>query len=181
MLYLFQCLFWLSKVGWNPALVLSPTSVILVLLYITNVEPHLNMKHFETILMLSLYHYNTLYLPSQLSISSLVDLTCFKELVSQSSNTVLLFLASLIIKRKPAQTASWKLKQLSGLLLPPLSCVFIFYGGRPVCARQTRISSALQSLGCSFPQIFQQQINVKPCWAKHMNLWRFQSSRNASG
>lgn len=98
MLQLFECLFWLSKVGWNPALVLSPTSVIFVLLHTTNLEPHLNTKYFKTILMLYLYHYYTLQLPPQLSLSSLVGLICFKEFVSQSSNTVLLFLASLIIK-----------------------------------------------------------------------------------
>lgn len=56
MLYLFKCLFWLPKMGWNPALVLSPTLVIFVLLYTTNLEPRLNIKHFEITLMLSLYH-----------------------------------------------------------------------------------------------------------------------------
>lgn len=107
--------------GWNPALVLSPTSVIFVLLHTTNLEPHLNMKHFKTILMLSLYHYYTLQLPPQASLSSLVDPTCFKELVPQSSNTVFTFLSCPDNQRKPAQAANWKLKQLSGLLLPPLS------------------------------------------------------------
>lgn len=128
MLY-FKCLFWLPNTGWNPALVLSPTLLILAPLGTTCLEPHVNSKHFKTILTLSLnYPYTVTSFTKDWSKDWLLQI----PLKCKFEREATLFFFSLITNRKPFQTACWKLKQLRGLLLPHLMVSSFMVASYPV-------------------------------------------------